>query len=153
MRRLIKGLLLLLAVMMATRLAALVVSKRCDEGSEVSDEIRRMACLTGLRFKSRARGLRRADVRVVLGGATVDLRDAAIDPAGATVRLENTLGGLTLKVRGDWAVTVEEVLLGGGEIEVNVTPAEELPEDAPKLRVKAINRLGGTVVTTGDIGR
>jgi predicted membrane protein len=153
MRTLLKGLLLLLALGMAARLAALVVSKRFDEGSEVSDEIQRMVCLNGLQFKSRARGLRRAEVSVVLGGATIDLSDAVIDPAGATVRLENTLGGLALKVRSDWAVSVEEVVLGGGEIEVLVTPAEDLPEDAPKLTVKSINRLGGTVITAGDIGR
>ena len=35
---------------------------------------------------------------------------------GAIVLLENTLGGLALLVRDDWAVTVDDVVVGGGEI-------------------------------------
>ena len=150
MRTLLKLLLVLIAGTVVTRLAARVVSKRFEEGSEVSDEFRRMVILDGLDFASRARGLRQAEVGVVLGGARVDLRDAVIDPAGATILLENTLGGLVLNVRDDWAVTVEDMLVGGGEIEVRVTSPDELPADAPRLQVDVLTRLGGTVITTGD---
>ena len=153
MRRLLKTLLLLSAAMAVARLTATVVSRQFEEGSEVSDEFRRVRCMDGLDFTSRAAGLRRARVSVVLGGAKVDLRNAVIDPAGATISLENTLGGLVLNVRDDWAVTVDEVLVGGGENEVRVTPLHELPDDAPRLRVEVVTRLGGTVITTGGSGR
>jgi predicted membrane protein len=152
MRTLLKPLLLLIGGMVVTRLAGLVVSRHFEEGREVSDEFRRMVCFDGLQFTSRAGGLRNAEVSVVLGGAKVDLRNAVIDPAGATILLENTLGGLVLNVRDDWAVTVDDVLVGGGETEVRVTSPDELPADAPKLRVRVITRLGGTVITTGDGG-
>jgi predicted membrane protein len=148
MRTSIRALLLLIGAMVVTRLAAAVVSKRFEEGTEVSDEVRRVVLLDGLEFSSRAGGLRSAEVSVVLGGATIDLRDAAIDPAGASVLLENTLGGLELRVRDDWAVTVDDVMVGGGEIEVRVTPLDELPTDAPRLNVQVITRLGGTLITT-----
>ncbi len=148
MRTSVKALLLLMGAMVATRLAAVVVSKRFEEGTEVSDEFRRVVLLDGLEFASRAGGLRSVEVSVVLGGATIDLRDAAVDPAGASVLLENTLGGLELRVRDDWAVTVDDVMVGGGEIEVRVTPRDELPPDAPRLNVQVITRLGGTLITT-----
>ena len=121
MRTLLKALLVLIAGTVVTRLAAMAVSKQFEEGSEVSDEFRRLVCLDGLEFASRARGLRNAEVSVVLGGARVDLRNAVIDPAGATILLENTLGGMVLNVRDDWAVSVDDMLVGGGDIEVRVT--------------------------------
>ena len=69
MRRLLKTLLLLSAAMAVARLTATVVSRQFEEGSEVSDEFRRVRCMDGLDFTSRAAGLRRARVSVVLGGA------------------------------------------------------------------------------------
>jgi predicted membrane protein len=142
----------LVVTVVVTRLAAIVVSKQFEEGSEVSDEFRRLTVLGGLEFSSRAGGLRSGEVGVALGGTTVDLRDATLDPAGATILLENTLGGLMLLVRDDWAVTVDDTVIGGGQTEVEVTPPTELPPDAPRLQVQVVTRLGGTVVTT-DAGR
>ena len=79
MRPLLKLLLFAIVSMIVTRLAALVVSKQFEEGSEVSDEFRRMVLLDGLDFTSRAGGLRSGEVSVVMGSARVDLRDAVID--------------------------------------------------------------------------
>jgi hypothetical protein len=151
MRTLFKVLLLVVVGAVVTRVAAFVVSSQLDEGSEASDEFRRLVMLDGLEFASRAGGLRSAEISVVLGGAKVDLRDATIDPEGARILIENTLGGLMLTVRDDWAVTVNETLVGGGETEINVTPIEELPEDAPKVQVDVITRLGGTVISGGGV--
>ena len=150
MRTLLKAVLLLLAGMVVTRLAAMIVSKQFDEGSEVSDEFRRVTVMGGLTFTSRAGGLRSAEVSVIMGGARVDLRDATIDPAGAIVLLENTLGGLALLVRDDWAVTVDDVVLGGGENEVRVTAPTDLPDEAPRLNIKVITRMGATTISTAD---
>jgi hypothetical protein len=149
LRTSLKLLLLLIATALVTRIAAFVVSRQLEEGSEVSDEFRRLVVLDGLEFCSRAGGLRAAEVSVVLGGAKLDLRDATLDRAGAQLLVENTLGGLVVSVRDDWRVTVNEVLVGAGETEVQVTPPDDLPEDAPKLEIDVITRLGGTVITTG----
>ena len=148
MRALFKTLLLLAAAAAVTRLAAIVVSKQFEEGTEVSDEFRRMVVLDGQEFTSRARGLRSGEVGLVLGGAKVDLRGATLDPAGATILLENTLGGLVLLVRDDWAVAVDDTLLGGGDTQIEVTPLTDLPDDAPRLEVQVVTRLGGTAITT-----
>lgn len=148
MRALLKTLAVLVAAAVITRVAAVVVSKQFEEGAEASDEFRRMCVMDALEFTSRAGGLRSGEVGVALGGAKVDLREATLDPAGATLLLENTLGGLVVLVRDDWAVAVDDTLLGGGDTQISVTPPTELPDDAPRLDVQVVTRLGGTVITT-----
>ena len=145
MRSLSRLLLFAVVSTIATRLAALVVSRRCDHGSEVSDEFRRVVVFSGLDFTSRARGLRRAEVSVIFGGVRIDLRDAVIDPAGASLLLESTLGGADVMVRDDWAVTVKETL-DGGQTDVSVTSPADLPADAPALRISVSNRLASTTI-------
>ncbi|MEX1296708.1 MAG: hypothetical protein AB1Z67_11100 [Candidatus Limnocylindrales bacterium] len=151
MRKLARSAVLLAAGLTLARLAAIVVSKRYEEGSEVSDEFRRTAVLGGLEFTSRARGLRSAEVGVVLGGARVDLRHATLDPAGATVLLENVLGGVELLVRADWSVAVQDTLVGG-DTRIEVTPPTDLPDDAPRLDVHVVTRFGATAIKADAAG-
>ena len=62
MRALAKLLLFITVSAVVTRVAALVVSKQLNEGTEVSDEFRRVVLLDGLDFTSRAGGLRSAEI-------------------------------------------------------------------------------------------
>jgi len=151
MRTPLKALAVLVVGLIAARLAALVIAKQLDDGTEVSDEFRRVVYLNGLDFTSRAGGFRSADVGVTLGGAKIDMRGAVLHPAGASMLIENTLGGVMLQVRDDWAVTVEETIVGGGENDIRVTSPDELPDDAPKLHLQVITRLGGTTITTDNL--
>jgi predicted membrane protein len=82
-----------------------------------------------------------------MGGIDLDLRHATLDPAGAELKLKATMGGVQVLVPEDWAIHIDTEMLAGG-FEVNVTPPEKLPEDAPKLRIHALARMGGGVVTT-----
>ena len=72
-----------------------------------------------------------------------------LDPAGATLGLAVTLGGVDLVVPASWKVLVERRAVLGG-VDVRVTPPEELPDDAPTLRVTAMARFGGISITTTD---
>jgi len=148
MRTLLKVLLLIAGAAIAARVSALVISKQLDEGSEGSDEFRRVVILSGIDFASQAGGLRDVEVSVTLGGAKLDLRGATIDPAGARVLAQNTMGGLLIIVRDDWAVSVDDTLIGGGDSQVEVTPIDELPGDAPRLQIDVVTRMGGTVIST-----
>lgn len=150
MRRLLKVLGFMAISAIVTRVVTLVVARRSDEGTEVSDEFRRTVAFDGLSFTSRAGGLRDGAVKVVMGSARIDLRHAVLDPAGARLMVENTMGGLSVHVRDDWAVNVEETLIGGGQTDVRVTSPDDLPDDAPRLHVDVTTRLAGTLVTTGD---
>jgi len=152
MRALLKVLLFFAVSAIAARISGFIVSSQLDEGSEVSDEVCRVVILNGLEFTSRARGLRSMDVSVALGGAKLDLRGALVDTSGARVLARNTLGGLLIVVPEDWAVSVADQLLGGGNTEIDVTPLDELPDDAPKLHIDVTTRFAGTVISTKDRG-
>jgi hypothetical protein len=149
MRALLKMLLLFAVSATVARVTGQLVSRRYDEGSEASDEFKRMVFMDGTEFTSRAGGLRRGAMRVVLGGAKLDLREATLDPAGAAIAIESTMSGVAVVVRDDWAVTVDHELVGGGETQIDVTPPDDLPDDAPTLYLSLLTRLGSSVVSTG----
>ena len=150
MRTLAKLLLFAVASALAARAAGLLLSRRLDEGSEVSDEFRRVVVLRGSEFRSRSKGLRRGEVSVLMGAAQVDLRDAVLDPAGARIVADNTLGGLSILVRDDWVVTVDDTRKGGGEVQVDVADPTTLPDGAPRLHIRLLTRAAGSAVSMSE---
>ena len=143
-----------LAVKIAVVLAALlalaqVLARRRSVGDETADEFVIVVRVGGVERASRATALRRGAVSVVLGGVDLDLREAVLDPAGATLALSATWGGVNVTVPTTWKVLVEHQAVLGG-VNANVTPAEELPDDAPVLRVEATARFGGVAIKAED---
>lgn len=151
MRNLLKSLLFfIVGTVVSARITGLIVARQRDMGSEASDEFRRAVVMYGVGFTSRAGGLRSGEISVLMGSARLDLREATLDPRGAELTLDNTMGSLQVLVRDDWAVTVDDTLVGGGDVEIDVTSPDDLAEDAPKLHIQLLTRMGGSVVSTGD---
>jgi hypothetical protein len=121
------------------------------EGYADADDFRIAAIWGGREFTSASVGLHSGWAVAVLGGISLDLRDATLDPAGASLALRATAGGISVTVPDDWRVFVEREVLGGA-VEVRVPEPETLPEDAPTLHVSATVRSGGIVVTTREEG-
>jgi predicted membrane protein len=124
-----------------------IITKRLTKGDETSDEFQVAAVMGGKKFESHARDLKSGTVLASMGGIELDLRDATLDEDGATLDLRTTMGGVQVIVPKDWAVEVDKKSVAGA-FDVRVTPLQDLPEDAPKLHVHAVTRLGGGVVTT-----
>jgi hypothetical protein len=144
-----KPLILIVAAVgsaIAIRVVTVLFARQLDEGSEASDEFRRVAVMNGIDFSSRAAGFRSGAITVAMGGARVDLRGATLDPRGAKLVIDNRLGGVQVLVRTDWNVTVDEELRDGGEIDIDIIPAGDLPEDAPRLHVRAMTSMAGTQI-------
>jgi len=57
------------------------------------------------------------------------------------------MGGLEVDVPEGWAVEVDQETLQWGQFDVDVTSPEDLPEDAPKLRIHSLMRMGGGLIT------
>ncbi|MHB9129473.1 MAG: LiaF transmembrane domain-containing protein [Armatimonadota bacterium] len=77
----------------------------------------------------------------VLAGCVIDLRDAALDPAGATLDLAVTLAGIKVYVPESWRViSVGGPVLGGCE---NRTRGPIAAAGAPVLTVNCGGILGG----------
>lgn len=126
---------------------AQMVSKRLHRGDEDSDDFRVTALMGGRSFHSHARSFSSGAAIAGMGGVEIDLRDAMIDPGGATLDLNATMGGIQIVVPESWAVEIDEDTVAGG-VDTNVTPASELPPDAPRLHIHAVTRMGGAFVTT-----
>lgn len=122
------------------------LERRLTSGDESSDEFRVAAICTGKEFRSHAEHLRSGSVVAGIGGVDIDLRDATLDPHGATLDLNATMGGIQLTVPEEWAVEFESDTLAGG-FQADVNSADDLPPDAPKLHVHATTRMGGATIT------
>jgi hypothetical protein len=121
------------------------LARRRTVGDESSDEFELASYVGGASRTSTATSLRRGVVRVFCGGVDLDLRSAVLDPAGAALDLSATWGGVNVTVPRDWRVLVEDRSKLGG-VDVGVTPPDELPDDAPLLRVTVAARLGGAAI-------
>jgi hypothetical protein len=147
-RGLLKALMWVVGVQIALAVVGRIVSERRSKGDEDSDEFTVAAILGGKQFRSTAKNLTSGIATASMGGIDLDLRGATLAPAGARLDLNAMLGGIQVTVPDTWRVEVDKEIAAGG-VDVKVTPAEELPEDAPRLHVRAVARMGGELVTTG----
>jgi hypothetical protein len=143
-KKLLKIVLWFAAIQAAIAAIGMVASKQLSEGDETTDEFQIAAITGGRQFVSRAGALRSGRVIAAMGGVQLDLRNASLDPAGAELALDLTMGGVQVIVREDWRVDVEQH--GAGEVETKVTPPDALPQGAPRLHVRAETRMGGAQV-------
>lgn len=127
-----------------------VLARRRTVGDDTSDEFAIAVYVGGVQRACKATSLRRGSVSVVLGGVDLDLREATLDASGADLDLSATLGGVNVTVPSDWRVVVDDRARLGG-VEALVTDPEELPDDAPLLRVVAYARLGGVSIVTDAV--
>jgi len=100
----------------------------------------------GKEFHSHAAHLKSGTAITALAGLALDLREATLDPAGASLELQTAMGGIEVRVPQHWVVEVDQEAVVGA-LEVDVTAPEELPDDAPKLHIHAVTRAAGGVIT------
>jgi predicted membrane protein len=146
-RKIRKPLMVILIVQGVVYLVGRLLEKKMTVGDEVSDDFQVAAICNGKEFHSRAQHLKSGSVVAGMGGVDLDLRDASLDPAGATLELNTLMGGIELTVPEGWAVDIDAETMAG-EFEANVTPIEDLPDNAPRLHIHAVTRMGSALVTT-----
>jgi predicted membrane protein len=146
-RKLLRVVAIIFAIQVVGFIVGSLISRKMTKGDEDSDDFTVAAIMGGKQFRSHADHLRSGTVIASLGGVELDLRDATLDSTGATLDLRATMGGIQAIVPDDWAVDVDTETTAG-EVDVKVTPIEDLPADAPKLHIDAATRMGGVQVTT-----
>ncbi len=147
MRKLLRIMAWLAAIQVVAGIIGQILSKKMTTGDEASDKFKLAAIMTGKQFRSESRDLKSGTVVSAMGGVDLDLRKATLDANGAYLDLTATMGGIRVLVAEEWAVDVDAEAKAGG-CEARVTPIENLPEDAPRLNVHAVARMGGVLVTT-----
>jgi hypothetical protein len=109
------------------------------------DSFERAAALDDLILCIQSHGFRGGTLTAVMSGVTVDLRDAALSPEGATIRVQSALSGIHILVPRDWEV-VCEVGMVWGEIEGERFAEPPANERRPRLRVTGMVVGGGLCV-------
>lgn len=78
-------------------------------------------------------------VTAVFADVRLDLRQASLDPAGATLQVTTVFGDLDLEVPEGWRVTVSGPELFG---DVNLRAAHDPPDGAPVLQLRVATIFG-----------
>ena len=110
-----------------------------------ADEVDLVANFGPLEFHSESGAFRGGSVTTMFGGGELDLRDATLDPAGATIHMNALFGGGNLVVPEAW--NVESKLIGIGGIG-DGRPRVERAADAPTLRIEGTAVFGGWGITS-----
>ena len=108
-----------------------------------ADEVAVTAFFEPLSFRSTAASFRGGTIDCWYGGGAIDLRDAVLDPAGASLRVRAIFGGAQILVPETWRVTSRVFGLGGVG---DARPRVELAADAPHLTIEGVAIFGGFAV-------
>lgn len=117
--------------------------RRSRTREEVSERQDVVAVLGAAETRNRSPHFRHANVSAVFGGATLDMRDAQLDP-GATVDALALFGGVDVIVPPGWRVELGGLPIFGGYDDK--TAGSVVPPDAPVLKVAATAIFGGVDV-------
>jgi hypothetical protein len=109
------------------------------------DEIDLVASFGPVEYRSTARAFRGGRVQTWFAGGVVDLSEAQLDPAGATLEVNALFGGGNLVVPEGW--NVESSITGIGGVG-DARPRYERDADAPVLRLEGMAIFGGWSVTS-----
>lgn len=102
------------------------------------------AALEDVSYRVRSQRFRGGTLTAVMCGVTVDLREAALSPDGATLSVQSAMSGIDILVPRDWNVVCDvDVVWGGVEGERFPPP---LRERAPRLRLTGMVVAGGLCV-------
>jgi len=110
----------------------------------VEDGFERGAALSGLWIRVRSQEFRSGRVTAALSGVTIDLREAALSPEGATISVQSALSGIAILVPPDWEVVwdVDGICSGMGDQRRGPRSAEP----RPRLRIAGMVVAGGLSV-------
>ncbi|HTQ05280.1 MAG TPA: LiaF domain-containing protein [Polyangiaceae bacterium] len=121
-----------------------------DEFEELSepfvtedDSFEQGAAFDGFKILVRSQEFRSGRLTAVLSGVTVDLRDARLDPAGATLSVESALSGIDILVPSDWEVVCDVDAVCGG---IDGSRPGSTTKQGPRLRVTGTVVAGGLCV-------
>jgi len=141
------GLLLLgwFAFLFGAMAYAAIKGRNAVEQDPKADEVDLVANFGPLEFRSEAGSFKGGTVTTWFGGGSVDLRDATLDPEGATIHINTLFGGGNLVVPETW--NVESRIVGIGGIG-DARPKVERPAGMPTLRLEGTAIFGGWGITS-----
>ena len=145
MRRIFKWILVLLVANTVVWAVGQAITRSRTSRDLSGDELEFYTFWNGTEFVPRSPSLRHVKARVLMGGATVDLRKAVPSPDGITVDIGTLMGGTAVLVSKDWNVEVVETTRASS-VEVRLDSRAEASSDLPKVTVNLATTFGGALV-------
>ena len=145
MRRILKWFLGLMVLNTLVWAVGQAITRSKTTSDMAADDVEFQAFWASPTLVPRSTSLRRVNARVVMAGATVDLREAVPADGGTEVYVTTLLGGTAVLVSKDWDVEVVEESKSSG-VEVRLDGGTELPPDSPKVTVHLRTTYGGALV-------
>ncbi|MFL5778171.1 MAG: hypothetical protein ACJ761_04435 [Chloroflexota bacterium] len=151
MRMIARLIALLVAAVTATGIAAAIAAQQRKRQVVTLDdpnanEVRLAAIFEPLMFHSRATGFRAGTLDCWFGGGVIDLRDAVLDPAGATLRIQAVFGGAHLVIPENWQVETRLIGIFGGVGDQR--PKDARLPDGPRLTLEGFALFGGIGISS-----
>lgn len=110
---------------------------------ETDPTLNMLAIMAGVTRRSLAKTFRGGEATAIMGGCEIDLRDAGIDAAGATINVFAFWGGIEIKVPQGWRIENRVfALMAGAEDSTKGTA----PAGAPVLIVRGLVVMGGVEI-------
>ena len=110
-----------------------------------TDDVELYSFWNGDEFVLRSSSLRRVKARILMAGATIDLREAHPSEEGLSVDVGTLLAGTAVLVPKDWNVEVVEETKAS-EVEIRLAGGDEVSTDGPKVVINLGTTLGGALV-------
>ncbi len=112
-------------------------------GSVADDTVGAVAVMSGVKRRTSSRDFRGGDAIAIMGGAVIDLRDAAIASGEARIEVFAMWGGIEIFVPEGWAVDDRVFPFMGGVDDKTRRPTAEVP---PRLVVRGLVVMGGVEI-------
>lgn len=116
-----------------------------ENPSHSNRSIQAFSLFSGTEVRSRSKSFEGGNVTAIFGGSEIDLREAIISDAGATLDLSTIFGGINIYVPGNVQVEVTGIpIFGGWENKTRERVVDN--EDLPVLRVNCLTIFGGVEI-------
>jgi len=145
MRRILKWVLGLLVLNTLVWAIGQAVTRSKTTSDLTSEDVELHTFWGSPTFVPRSTSLRQVTAHVVMGGATIDLRDAQPAEGGIVVNVTTLLGGTAVLVRREWDVEVVEETRSSA-VEIRLDTETEVSSDGPKVTVHLRTSFGGALV-------
>ena len=136
----------------ASAIAAAMTKRRMTAEGEITppeptdNELDMVAIFDGIEMASTAPAFRHATVTAWYGGSSLDLRDATLDPTGATIDVKAIFGGSQLVVPETWRVELQGRGIFGGFGDTR--DQDRVDPTGPLLTVNGLSIFGGIGISS-----
>ena len=121
------------------------ITRSKTSGDLSADDLELYTFWSGTEFVARSPSLRRVKARVLMGGHTVDLRDATPSEDGLDVDVSTLMAGTAVLVSKEWDVEVIEEKKSSN-VEVRLDDLLDGSTDRPKVTIRLRTTYGGALV-------